>query len=212
MGLLKKFKPSKIKDNPNPYAMNKAPQQISDFNYDEFNENEKKDLIELEEKAIHISLQLKENMKEIADVFFQAQEIFANNKNGTFGKWYEGLGFKKDFVYLCLEKRNLAITYNNKEVYTLPDRAIRSIKKIAIDDKETVIEILSSENPKEKLKEVIEIINDKKEVNEVYEKLSVRLEKVNKNLHYIETDDKKIEKALALIDKLEKVIFTKPKK
>ncbi|MGL4358486.1 MAG: hypothetical protein ACRCSY_07310, partial [Cetobacterium sp.] len=145
MGLLANYKKSEV--------LIKKEKFESNFDYNDFNQEDKENLLELEKKAAHTGNLLKENLKELGDVFLEAHKIFSNNKNGMFGKWYENLGFKKDFVYLCLDRRQLSIQYNSNEIYKLPDRTIKDIKKIEKENGELVFEILESENPKEKIKE-----------------------------------------------------------
>jgi hypothetical protein len=95
-----------------------------------------------------------------------------------FGKWYESLGFKKDFVYLCLDRRQLSIQYNSKEIYKLPDRIIKDIKKIEKENEEVVVEILEAENLREKLKEIKESLNQ----NRTKENKDLRKEKIREKL------------------------------
>ncbi|MGL5917853.1 MAG: hypothetical protein ACRCYM_01235, partial [Cetobacterium sp.] len=143
MGLLDNYKKSEV--------VIKKEKFKSIFDYSQFNFDDKEHLIELEKKALHTGTLLKENLKELGDVFLEAKEVFSNNKNGMFGKWYESLGFKRDFVYLCLDRRVLSLQYTSSDVYELPDRVIKEIKKI--EKPEDVVEILEAENPKEKLRE-----------------------------------------------------------
>lgn len=194
MGLLDNYKKSQV--------IIKKDRFITNFDYTGFSEEEKDSLIELEKKAVHTGNLLKDNLKELGDVFLEAQEIFANNKNGLFGKWYEELGFKKDFVYLCLERRNLSIQYNTKDIYRLPDRMIKDIKKISKDNEGIVIEILESDNPKEKIREIKEKLNPKK-IELKNENLKERLHKISKLLGRIKINDEQIKKIEQLIEELE---------
>lgn len=194
MGLLDNYKKSQV--------IIKKDRFVTNFDYTGFSEEEKDSLIELEKKAVHTGNLLKDNLKELGDVFLEAQEIFANNKNGLFGKWYEELGFKKDFVYLCLERRNLSIQYNTKDIYRLPDRMIKDIKKISKDNEGIVIEILESDNPKEKIREIKEKLNPKK-IELKNENLKERLHKISKLLGRIKINDEQIKKIEQLIEELE---------
>lgn len=170
MGLLANYKKSEV--------VIKKERFESNFDYAEFNEEDKESLIELEKKALHTGNLLRENLKELGDVFLEAHKIFSNNKNGMFGKWYESLGFKKDFVYLCLDRRQLSIQYNSKEIYKLPDRIIKDIKKIEKENEEVVVEILEAENLREKLKEIKESLNQ----NRTKENKDLRKEKIREKL------------------------------
>lgn len=158
MALLNSYKKTEVK-------IEKAEKIKSQFDYSEFSEEEAIQLIELEEKAIHTGSLLSENLRELADIFNQAQGIFANNKNGNFGKWYESLGFKKDFVYLCLDRKNLAVKYEQNRVYALPERTVKDLKKLdKQNETEIVYEILESEKPSEKLKEIKKEVKQKEDI------------------------------------------------
>ncbi|WP_426711209.1 hypothetical protein [Cetobacterium sp. SF1] len=147
MGLLDKYKKSKA------IFEKKIDNENKKFDYSDFTTEEKLLLIELEQKAAYTGKLLRENLKDLALVFKEAQEIFVNNKNCNFSTWYTNLGFKKDFVYLCLERYNLALKFRDNSIYNFPDRAIRDLKKLnEMDEEDFIIEILDDE-PIERLKE-----------------------------------------------------------
>lgn len=202
MGLLANYKKSEV--------LIKKEKFESNFDYNDFNQEDKENLLELEKKATHISNLLKENLKELGDVFLEAHKIFSNNKNGMFGKWYENLGFKKDFVYLCLDRRQLSIQYNSNEIYKLPDRTIKDIKKIEKENGELVFEILESENPKEKIKEFKDnLIQNKieKEKNLKKENIKTKLNNLLKFINVNDFNDEKLSNLEILINNLEKEIL-----
>lgn len=202
MGLLDNYKKSQVVMKREVYKSN--------FDYSEFNEIDKENLLELEKRAIHTGKILKENLLELGEVFLEAQEIFANNKNGQFALWYEGLGYKKDFVYLCLERKRLAMNYGSSKIYELPDRAIKDIKKIRQKDETQVDEILEAENPREKLEEIkkilfpkviIEVDDDLSEDRDfIKRKISSLLPKL-KNNNLDEAKLKNIKELLLMIEK-----------
>lgn len=202
MGLLANYKKSEV--------VIKKEKFDSNFDYTGFNIYDKESLIELEKKAIYTGNLLKENLKELGDVFLEAQKIFSNNKNGMFGKWYENLGFKKDFVYLCLDRKQLSMQYNPSAIYKLPDRAIKDLKKIEKENEEIITEILNSENPKEKIKEIKRSLNQNKiKINKnikkekIKEKLSICFKVINNN----EFSDEKLIKIENILLKLENEIL-----
>ncbi|MGL4935277.1 MAG: hypothetical protein ACRC51_07365 [Cetobacterium sp.] len=202
MGLLANYKKSEV--------LIKKEKFESNFDYNDFNQEDKENLLELEKKATHTSNLLKENLKELGDVFLEAHKIFSNNKNGMFGKWYENLGFKKDFVYLCLDRRQLSIQYNSNEIYKLPDRTIKDIKKIEKENGELVFEILESENPKEKIKEFKDnLIQNKieKEKNLKKENIITKLNNLLKFININDFNDEKLLNLEILINNLEKEIL-----
>lgn len=208
MGLLANYKKSEVVIAKEKFQSN--------FDYSEFNLDDREQLIDLEKRAIHTGKLLRDNLKELGEVFVEAQDIFANNKNGMFGKWYENLGYKKDFVYLCIDRINLSIQYNTKDIYKLPDRMIKDIKKISSQSKNeaVVAEILTSENPKEKLKEIKETLLKSKDIKEVEiiensRKLEVtnRLKSVLNIIERNEFSNEKLQKLEILITRLEDEIY-----
>lgn len=202
MGLLANYKKSEV--------IIKKDKFESRFDYTDFNQEDKEILIELEKKATHTGNLLKENLKELGDVFLEAHKIFSNNKNGMFGKWYESLGFKKDFVYLCLDRRQLSLQYNSNEIYKLPDRAIKDIKKIEKNNEKIVFEILESENPKEKIKEFKENLSQNKiqtQKNIKKENLKIKLTGLLKIININEFSDEKLSNIEEIIFELEKELL-----
>lgn len=215
MGLLTNYKKTEV-------VVEKIKKNKSNFDYSEFNSKETEILIELEGRALYTGNLISENLKELSDVFTEAQKIFSNNKNGSFGKWYENLGFKKDFVYLCLDRKNLAIKYAKKEVYKLPDRAVKELKRYDnSNENDIVFEILEAEKPSEKLKEIKEAEKKKKEKSfEIGEykddEIGIKEGKIKKEIitklfslgalmNKNEISDKKNE-ILEILDKLEKIL------
>lgn len=205
MGLLDNYKKSQV--------MIKKERFTSRFDYSGFNKEDTENLLELEKKALHTGELLRDNIKELGDVFLEAQMIFANNKNGMFRKWYENLGYKKDFVYLCLDRKNLSLKYDTTEIYKLPDRVVKDIKKISLESDDAVFEILEAKDPKEKVKEIKEEIfkKEKKEVSD-YElkkekEVANRLQTVARKIATLKLSEEKIEKLLNIIDEIEKNII-----
>ncbi|MGL4511292.1 MAG: hypothetical protein ACRDCE_03610 [Cetobacterium sp.] len=202
MGLLANYKKSEV--------VIKKDKFDSNFDYTDFNTNDKEYLIELEKKAIYTGNLLKENIKELGDVFLEAHKIFSNNKNGMFGKWYENLGFKKDFVYLCLDRKQLSIQYDSATIYKLPDRIIKDLKKIEKENEEIIVEILNSENPKEKIKEIKQSLNQNKikaNQNIKKERIKEKLTSLFKVINNNEFNDEKLIKIENLLLKLEDEVF-----
>lgn len=205
MGLLDNYKKSQV--------MIKKERFTSRFDYSGFNKEDTENLLELEKKALHTGELLRDNIKELGDVFLEAQMIFANNKNGMFRKWYENLGYKKDFVYLCLDRKNLSLKYDTTEIYKLPDRVVKDIKKISLESDDAVFEILEAKDPKEKVKEIKEEIfkKEKKEVSD-YElkkekEVANRFQTVARKIATLKLSEEKIEKLLNIIDEIEKNII-----
>lgn len=201
MGLLANYKKSEVSIKKEKFDSN--------FDYADFDINDKEHLIELEKKALYTGNLLKDNLKELGDVFLEAHKIFSNNKNGMFGKWYENLGFKKDFVYLCLDRRQLSLQYDSSTIYKLPDRVIKDIKKFEKENEEIVVEILNSENPKEKIREIKELLNQNTKLNQNIkkEKIKAKLSTFLKIINNNEFSDEKLIKIENILLRLEDEIL-----
>lgn len=201
MGLLANYKKSEVSIKKEKFDSN--------FDYTDFDTNDKEHLIELEKKALYTGNLLKDNLKELGDVFLEAHKIFSNNKNGMFGKWYENLGFKKDFVYLCLDRRQLSLQYDSSTIYKLPDRVIKDIKKFEKENEEIVVEILNSENPKEKIREIKELLNQNTKINQNIkkEKIKTKLSTFLKIINNNEFSDEKLIKIENILLRLEDEIL-----
>lgn len=129
----------------------------SKIEYEEFGiiENEVKNrLIQCEEKAIHHAKIMSNSVMELSRVFSEAQALLASHHGGGFKKWFEELGFKKDFVYMCLKRNDLFLELSDEKVFVIPEKAVKTISKIKDRiDIEEVKEIVNSEKPTEKAKE-----------------------------------------------------------
>ena len=174
------------------------------LNYDEFDlENfEKEKLIKFEEKVIYHANELSKNTIALSKVFYEAQKTLASSKTGTFVKWFESLGFKKDFVYMLLKRNELFMEVANERIFEIPEKAIKTISKIKnkVDINE-ILEIVNAEKPviiaKEKENnlsgypkdhnsqfEDIEIIeNDSDKIKKIEEEISKYYKKI-KDLEY----------------------------
>ena len=129
----------------------------SNIDYEEFGVIEtevKTQLIDYEKKAIYHATQMGKSIMELSKIFSAAQKILANHAGGTFKKWFEALGFKKDFVYMCLKRNDLFLEVADDKVFQIPERAIKTISKIKDKiDIEEVKEIINANKPTEKAKE-----------------------------------------------------------
>lgn len=133
------------------------PNYVSIIDYDKCGiiELETRDkLINCEKKAVHHANEISKNTMELSKIFGEAQNLLANHNGGTFKIWFESLGFKKDFVYMCLKRNNLYLELKEEKVFSIPDRAIKSISKIKDQvDSEKILEIVNSKKPSEVAKE-----------------------------------------------------------
>ncbi|MGL4652127.1 MAG: hypothetical protein ACRDB6_09170 [Cetobacterium sp.] len=120
------------------------------INYDEFqlDEVQKELMIQFEEKAIYHANELSKNAIELSKMFYEAQKTLASAGTGSFVRWYEALGFKKDLVYMMLKRNELFMTIQNEKVFQIPEKAIKTISKIK--DKvgiEDILDIVNAEKP-----------------------------------------------------------------
>lgn len=204
MGVLDNYKKSQVILKKNKFS--------TKFDYSDFNEEDKENLVELEKKALYTGEFLRDNIKELGEIFLEAQNIFANNKNGMFRKWYENLGYRKDFVYMCLDRKSLSIKYDNNDIYKFSDRVVKDIKKISKESDEAVFEILEAEDPKEKVKEIKEVILKKgkdialKNNYENEKEISIKLQKLAKKVIKKKIDEEEMIKILKMIEEIEKII------
>ena len=132
----------------------------------------------------------------------EAQKTLASSKTGTFVKWFESLGFKKDFVYMLLKRNELFMEVANERIFEIPEKAIKTISKIK--DKVNVNEILEivnaekpviiakekennlSGNPKDynsQLEDIVIIENDSDKIKKLEEEISKYYKKI-KDLEY----------------------------
>ncbi|MGL5903845.1 MAG: hypothetical protein ACRCZO_14285 [Cetobacterium sp.] len=137
-------------------------QYVPIVDYDEFelDEIQKELMIEFEEKAIYHANELSKNAIELSKMFYEAQKTLAAAGTGSFVKWYEALGFKKDLVYMMLKRNELFMTIQNERVFQIPEKAIKTISKIkdrvGIED---ILEIINAEKPVIEAKKVEESLS-----------------------------------------------------
>lgn len=126
-----------------------------DYNTLEISELDLKKLIDCEKNILFHQQKSVEHLLALSETLFEAQQVLANYKNGSFKNWFEKLGLKKDFVYMCLKRYNLYLNYNNEKVMAIPEKVIKELsnKKIVLK-KEQILEILESEKPAQKYEEV----------------------------------------------------------
>ncbi|MEG0134683.1 MAG: hypothetical protein RR191_04795 [Cetobacterium sp.] len=116
---------------------------IIDYSTFEITDVEKDKLIKYEEQVIFHGKEIIKNNIELAKIFSEAQKTLSSNKTGTFTKWFEALGFKKTFVYMCIKRNELFLEFEDSKIFDIPEKALFEISKI----KDTVT--------KDKIKEAI---------------------------------------------------------
>lgn len=120
----------------------------------EITPQEKENLIEYEKGVLFHGSKMQDHLLGISENLYKAQMLLADHRGGTFYKWFEGLGLKKDFVYMCIKRYDLYLKYKREEVMKLPDRVVKEVVKLSKDlSEERVYEIIEASKPNEKIKE-----------------------------------------------------------
>lgn len=142
-----------------------------DFDYSKV---DKETAVVMKNAVENICILKEKTQKNLGKQFSIVQKKLAGNNqyDGLFGKWYASLGFKKDFVYDCINYYELLI--GNTENQKLEEVSFSKVCKLA-KLKETpelqkeVIEIAPLK--KMKVKQVAELVKEVKERQEVTEEL-----------------------------------------
>lgn len=203
-----------IKDNDSNIKEQFYNDYRSIINFDDLEISEvkiKNELVNYEKDIAFNANEIKKNTIELSKAFSKAQKLLSGNKNGIFTKWYENLGFKKNFVYMLLKRNDLFLEYDDLKVFEIPEKAIKSISRLK-DKVDTVEinEIINSLKPAEiaKQKENLlkGIILENEEVVEVIENvLYSKAEKVLRADLYNEIDSLDSKKKIELEKYLKKI-------
>ncbi|MGL5356871.1 MAG: hypothetical protein ACRDAQ_10110 [Cetobacterium sp.] len=178
------------------------------LNYDQFELEsfEKNLLISFEEKAIHHVKELSKNTIALSKIFYEAQTTLASAGSGSFVKWYEGLGFKKDFVYMLLKRNELFLKIDDEKIFEIPEKAIKTISKIK--DKVEVKDILNIVNAEKPLIMAKEVENSLSGNPKDYLPESINKKMLEKRLEEIKKIEKEITEYYKKIKKLERDLET----
>lgn len=208
-----------------------------DYQMLQVDENEKIQLLELEQVVIKKQEAISNSLMDISTALYNAQKILSRKEggDGTFSKWFMQLGLSKPFVYRCLDKYNLYLISNMQTVMDLTVRETSMITK-ALNNKEIeeaeIIDIISSDNIvkaiEDKIKgpeqeEEVDIeyfkelsLDDKKEKLKLTTKDRKNLELTLKNkkeeLEILKEEIKLQKEKIAIIKELEKSMKTEIKK
>lgn len=126
---------------------------LIDYEKYELNAEDLKSMINYEKEVIFHNNKAKEHLISLSETLYKAQQLLANYKNGGFREWFETLGLKKDFVYMCLKRYNLYLDYKDDKVMMIPEVIIKDISKKNLT-RDNVLEILNDEAPQKKYKEI----------------------------------------------------------
>ncbi|WP_407536498.1 hypothetical protein [Cetobacterium somerae] len=126
----------------------------------ELKDDDLKKMINCEKNILFHQQKSMEHLLALSQTLYEAQQILSNYKNGGFRNWFEELGLKKDFVYMCIKRYNLYLNYNNEKVMAIPEKIVKDlVKQESILQKEQVLEILKSEKPVKKYEEIKNILS-----------------------------------------------------
>lgn len=167
---------------------------LVDYNIFEIDENEKKILIQCEKNIIFHQEKTKEHLIAISETLYEAQRVLAKHGNGTFRTWFESLGLKKDFVYMCLKRNELSLELKSDKIFNIPEKAVKIINRAKeVIDIEEIKVVIERENPSKIAKIITESLsgnptNLKENPAEIIEKnednLEMRLKKITKDIKY----------------------------
>ncbi len=138
----------------------------SKFNFEEYEITEQKIISELtqkEEKIIKNIKLIQRHSFEFSKTLYETRELLANHKTGAFVAWFTNLGLNKNVVYRAIDKYELVLETNNRNILNLPYRVVDVIKKSELSGKE-INDIVKLEDTKQIVK-TINGIKENKEKN-----------------------------------------------
>ena len=123
-------------------------------------EEDLKKMINCEKNILFHQQKSIEHLLSLSETLYEAQQVLSNYKNGGFKNWFEEMGLKKDFVYMCLKRYNLYLNYENEKVMAIPEKMVKELSttKIVLP-KEKILEILKSEKPVKRYEEIKNILS-----------------------------------------------------
>ncbi len=108
-----------------------------------------------------------ESLMSMSKILYNARNILANNKNGTFCVWHENLGLSREAVSVMLKRYDLYLQTKNKNVMELPVRAVKAITKVESKfTGEQLNEIIESQKPIEKINDIVRQSDNIKQIIE----------------------------------------------
>ena len=140
-------------------------ESIFNINYEELEvpEEEKQMLIKYENDINFHRGKTMEHIFKFSKAVYEANQIFAKNRNGTFGKWIEKIGIDRDSANVAIRRYGLYLEAEvkgieePKKVLSLPNRTVKALtgQKKEFEEAE-IVEVITAENPGAKLKEIEE--------------------------------------------------------
>ena len=139
----------------------------SKFNFEEYEITEQKIISELtqkEEKIIKNIKLIQRHSFEFSKTLYETRELLANHKTGAFVAWFTNLGLNKNIVYRAIDKYELVLETNNRNILNLPYRVVDVIKKSELSGKE-INDIVKLEDTKQIVKTINNIKENKEKNN-----------------------------------------------
>ena len=209
MGKLKRLNLNIRGSNPTDTTLIEV-KSIRNINYEELGLENREDidkLIRIENDVKFHEEKTKEHLFKFSKAIFEANEVFSNNKSGSFGKWTELIGISRDTANTAVRRYQFYLEMQGtlkepKRILQLPVRIIKEFtgtKKEIFEDAE-VVEVIESENPTEMLKKIKELkdivkLADKTNLREFLNKEKVRKQNmINKLREEIKEIDEELRK------------------
>ena len=187
-------------------------ESIFNINYEELEVSgeEKEMLIKYENDINFHREKTMEHIFKFSKAIYEANQIFAKNRNGTFGKWIEKIGIDRDSANVAIRRYNLYLEAEvkgieePKKVLSLPNRTVKALtgQKKEFEEAE-IVEVITAENPGAKLKE----IEEKKEavkLSDTEEKKAFLLKEKIRKQHLIKKLQDEIKEIEVEIEKIGK--------
>jgi hypothetical protein len=186
-------------------------ESIFDINYEELEvpEEEKQMLIKYENDINFHKGKTMEHIFKFSKAIYEANQIFAKNRNGTFGKWIEKIGIDRDSANVAIRRYSLYLEAKvkgieePKKVLSLPNRTVKALtgQKKYFEEAE-IVEVITAENPGAKLKEIEEKKEAVKLSDTEEKKAFLMKEKIRKQhlIKKLQDEIKEIEEQLIKIE------------
>ena len=186
-------------------------ESIFDINYEELEvpEEEKQMLIKYENDINFHKGKTMEHIFKFSKAIYEANQIFAKNRNGTFGKWIEKIGIDRDSANVAIRRYSLYLEAKvkgieePKKVLSLPNRTVKALTGQKKDFEEAeIVEVITAENPGAKLKEIEEKKEAVKLSDTEEKKAFLMKEKIRKQhlIKKLQDEIKEIEEQLVKIE------------
>ena len=186
-------------------------ESIFDINYEELEvpEEEKQMLIKYENDINFHKGKTMEHIFKFSKAIYEANQIFAKNRNGTFGKWIEKIGIDRDSANVAIRRYSLYLEAEvkgieePKKVLSLPNRTVKALTGQKKDFEEAeIVEVITAENPGAKLKEIEEKKEAVKLSDTEEKKAFLMKEKIRKQhlIKKLQDEIKEIEEQLIKIE------------